>query len=357
MRKKILSLVLALTLVIGYAVPVAASTVVSEDPQVQAAYEEYKKVEAALEAKEYGPLKDAYDKVVALTDAFTDEQSDEWNELVDDNVGSMEFLVNMFSAAYIIDAVAKCDAYAADPSVSNALAFVAAYDECLEQGIMISAFYYSDIMGESIEGVYAGALSVLPAAYIMDIYWAYADLAEALELGYYDDDFIETCEAFEAVLDAFNGLSEAELAQLAKVMGLETAQDAWDKIFTDWINANTILELGAVYDPYKENPNAKTAAAFVEEYERVFLSEGFFTEDDRNLYREFFFDIDDLYAEAKALLAAGNKADIDEGNAPDESDGGKSPDTGDDFNAAPFAVVMLMAAAVAGLAVKRKRVN
>ena len=139
-------------------------------------------------------------------------------------------------------------------------------------------------------------------------------------------------------------------------MKVEDGETAWNQIFADWILANIILEVGEAYDAYYENPNKETAAALVDVYERVFLDEEFFTEEEFEVLYAFFYDIDDLYDAAKDLLA-GDKPDGATTEGSDKSDKDTSPETGDDFNAAPYAALMAIAAAVAGLAVKRRRVQ
>ena len=118
----------------------------------------------------------------------------------------------------------------------------------------------------------------------------------------YDEDFVKACEEFEAVLDVFNNLSEDDKKDLAALMSLESAEDAFDQILCDWINANMILELGEVYDAYVSDPNVDQAKALVEKYEEVFGATEMFLPEDFELFRNAVFCIDDYYAEAKMLL-------------------------------------------------------
>lgn len=369
MKKKILSLVLAMALILSYTVPVAATEVtetettpivvtedlqpkategtVSDDPELQKAYDCFIAVETAFNNRDYAALETAY-KAITDGDPFgdwTDEQQDEFNKIIEDNIGYDRYLVIYFSTAYVIATEETHQTFLADKNYGTAYEFVAAYD-------LLKADFEVDLAEfvPSAAADYEDAkTNHLPAENIVKVYDAYVNLTDALEMAYYDSDFIEACEDFEAILDDFNALNEAELAELAKLMGVEDGERAWSMIFSDWANACTILEIGVVYEAYKDNENKETAKAYVEEYERVFLSKGFFTDEDFELFREFFPDIDYLYEGAQALLTP---KDIPDNNKTDDE---KSPATGDDFNAAPYVIVMFIAAAGACLTVRRKR--
>lgn len=388
MKEKIVSLVLAMTLVLAYAVPVAATdadtsapnevtvteetavpdeaadtdtsapnettvtektsvsseaatagNVVSEDPQVQAAYEAYLEMEDALSVNEYGPLKDAYDKFTAIKSDFTDAQSDEWDRVVTDVIGYKQVVSVAISANMIINTVAKMEAYQANPNAKTATDFVYMYEECVDAGISI------DLFDPDIKGAYETAKSTdVPSENVLKVYDAYADLAEALELlaaGYYDEDFIAACENFETVLDIVNELTEAELTDLACLMEVEDGETAFYTMLSDWINANLALELGALYDAWEADQNEETAAAFVEKYEEILNDTALLTKADKKVILTSF---TDAYETAKAFLAEAEKSGKD-----------TSPETGDDFNAAPYAALAVMAAAAAGLAAKRRK--
>lgn len=378
MKKKILSLVLAMTLVLGYAVPVAATEAttpeaapaevavevtpnaagetVSEDPSVQAAYDTYRDLEAAIANEDYAALKVAND---ALSGASfdTDAQQEEFDALVEEKIGYDEYFVMVFTAAYIIDAGNKYDAYQANKNANTAYNFVAAVDIVTEDfEINMEGF----IPGISADYEDAKA-TYLSDEDVLAVYDAYVNLVlYSVDLSYYDDDFFAACEGFEAVLNTFNELTEEQLNDLADLMGVEDGAAAWNQVFSVWVNASTILEIGEAYEAYNDNPNEETAAALVEVYERVFNTAGFFTEDDYTQFREFFFDIDDVYESAKALIEGAEEEPSDEAVPEEESDlsdADTSPETGDDFNMTPYAALMLVAALVAGLAVKRRKVQ
>ncbi len=386
MKRKILSLVLAMILVLAYAVPVAATESesqvaedavavevtepapaatdevtpntadpedkVSDDPAVQEAYDQYRALEKALADGDLAALRDAYNELNG-SEFETDAQQEEYDKIVEEKIGYNEYLVVAFSAAYVIDAADKYEAYKADKNAGTAYDFIAAVDAVTEDCELSMEPFVPGISAD-----YEDAKTYLPEENVMNVFEAYVDLMTEMEWESYNQDFVEACEAFEAVLDDFNALTEEELDQLAVLMGLEDGEAAWNQIFADWVLANIIMEVGEAYDAYYENPNKDTAAALVDVYERVFLSEDFFTEEEFEVLYAFFLDIDGVYDEAKALLTE-DKAPADEPatEESDKSDKDTSPETGDDFNAAPYAALMVIAAAVAVLAVKRRKVQ
>lgn len=379
MKKKIASLLLAMALVLVYAIPVAAAETelpvtdpapaeitepsennvhenkiklktsgeaVSSDPEIQKAYDEYLALETAYNNKDYSELESAWNTIESNTDSedWTDAQDEEFTKIIEDNIGINEYYIVIFSSAGVVYTEELHQAFLANKNAATAFDFVDNYD-MLKSDFEVDFFEFIP----SAEADYNDAkANYLPSENVVTVYEAYSDLEVALEIASYDSDFIDSCDAFEAVLDQFNELNNEELNQLASLMGLANGEEAWNQVFSDWANACTILELGAVYDAYYEDPNKETAAALVSEYERVFLTEGFFTEDDYELFREFFGGIDEMYSEAKALLE-------EKAIPSNKPDNGSSPATGDDFNAVPYVITMLMAAAGAILAVKRRK--
>lgn len=362
MKKKIVSLVLAMVLVLAYAVPVAAtetdaaaapntaSETVSEDPAVQDAYDTYKAVESALASYDYAALKPAHEKMANVS-FDTDAQQEEFDNLVYDQIGVDTYLVTVFTAAYVVDAGDKYEAFAADKNAKTAFDFVAAYDAATDD--------YEVVMESFIPGItaaYDEAKSYLPTDNVVKVYEAYIGLTEALEMleaGWYDEDFVNACKAFEDVLDIFNELTEDEFAQLAVMMEVADGDEAFGVILSDWINANLALELGALQDAYLNNMTVKTATELIEGYEEILNDTQLLTDADKKVILTAF---EDAYNDAKNFLAqAGDDKATTDGS--DKSDKDTSPATGDDFNAAPFAVLMVIAAAVAALAVRRRKIE
>lgn len=372
MSKRIISLILAMALILAYTIPVAATETsqaspeaapaevsldsandlqpkaegmkVSDDPEIQKAYEEYLALETAYNNKDYSALESAWNTINSNTDYedWTDAQDEEFTKIIEDNIGIDEYYIVMYSAAGVVYTEELHQTFLANKNASTAFDFVKNYDMLIND-FEVDFFEFIP----SAEADYNDAkTNYLPSENVVTVYEAYSDLVVDLETASYDSDFIDACENFEAVLDIFNELNEEELDQLASFMGLDSGEEAWNQIFSDWANACTIMELGKVYDAY-DTSDINTVKAFLDKYESVFFSEGFFTEDDFELFREFFGGIDEMYSEAKALL---EEKDNPSNKPSDES----SPTTGDDFNAIPYVTLMLIAATGAILAVKRR---
>ena len=339
-------------IILGSVTTVSASPEASEDPAILAAYDAYFEISEALNVREYGPLKDAFEKYNSITADFTDEQSDKWNQIIIDEIGFDEALSTLISASMVVDTVAKRDAYQADPNAKTARDFVYMYEECVLAEIRI------DLFEPVIESVYEIAKTVdMPSEGVLKVYDAYVGLEEALdalECGFYDEDFVNACENFEAVLDIYNELTEEEMEDLACLMEVGDAEDAFGIILSDWINASLALELGATYDAYQNAPTDKKAASeFVQKYGEILNDTQMLTDADKQVILTSF---ETGYENAKAFLA-GTDGTSDAGQTTDKSDkSGKdvSPKTGDDFNVTPVGALMVIAAITAGLAVKRR---
>lgn len=352
MKKRILSLLLVMTLVFACAVPVWADTTpVSTDVQIQAAFEKYAELEEALAVNEYGPMKDAYNALLEMTGEFTDEQSDEFTAVIEDTVGTMTYLGTMFDAAYTIDAIDKKEAYQADANAATAYAFVQAYDACVERELNLDALY------PGVTAVYDMAKSVdMPSENVLKVYEAYTAVQDTV--GYYDESFLEAVAGFEAVLDIYNELTDEEFDDLAALLGVADAEEAYSKVLNDWIFANVEKTLGEVYYAYIENPTKDTASAFVEYYDSLFVEDGLFTEEELDaMANAVAFSMDNLkydYDNAKTLMTEddmnGAATDTD---TTGEEDAEKAPETGDNsMLMVPFAA--MLAAGAAAVALRRK---
>lgn len=394
MKRKILSLVLSMTLVLAYAVPVAAAETgvpaneapaaeaviaeetpepaaaeavvpntadsadkVSDDPEVQKAYDTYLALEKALADGDIAALEDAYNYLNDI-EFETDSQQDEYDKIVEEMIGFEDFLVTTFSAAYVVDANDKYEAYLADKNAGTAYNFVVAFDAVTEDCELNMEDFVPGISADYEDA----KANYMASENVLTVYNAYSELTaalEALEIGFYDEDFVNACKNFEAVLDVFNELTEEEFADLAVMLGVADGEEAFNVILSDWINANLALELGALYDAYLNDPTVETAAEFVEYYETLLNDTDLLTEEDKAvILTAFTF----TYEDAKSLLAEADNAPSDDAatenttGVTDKSDKDASPATGDDFNATPYAALMVIAAAVAGLAVKRRGV-
>lgn len=399
MKKKIFSLVLAMTLVLAYAVPVAATeevvpetvpaaateadavapneksmevtAVVSEDPAVQAVYDAYNEVAGAYAANEYGPLKDAFEQYNSLVEDLSDEQYEEWQRVINEVIGYEEALDTVICAAMVIGTVDKKEAYKDNPNAKTAREFVELYEECVAAEIEIALFDYD------LESTYEQAKNTdMPtdaACKIADAYEEFLDVMNQCDI----DILEEALDKFAAIIENTE-LTPEECEMVAELLGIQSddpdlsdGEYVTNLIVIDVWEASVLLTFDIYYSDYQNNKNEETAKAYVE-YCESYL---FVDEEDQqiNLGRlyAFFPDAHDVYEDALAYLdsleetetaptddTTGSEPPVEEPQTEtDESVSDNTPATGDDFNVVPYAVLMLMAAAVAGLTFKRRKVQ
>lgn len=298
------------------------------------------------------------------TDAFEKANEDlEMEEQAFLSEMDEEFWGTLISANVVMTANSFYKEFVDNPTAKTAYDFVAYYDmDDLEE-------YKADIARfmPDIETVYAEAKAVMPAEDVVSVYEAYLNVQSALSWGSVDEDFYAAVDGFEAVLDAYNEMSDDSeeatqaRADLAALMGMENGEDAWSQILSDWVNMNIILSVDEVYQAYVENPSAETAVAFTELYDSLFNDPAYADEERMELVRTFFYDIDDVYADAAALLAAGDEDSATdeevtaEEPAADTEDQEGAPATGDDTQMMLWIGLLLVAGAgIAGMRSKRE---
>ncbi len=304
---------------------------------------------------------DDLDALKAAADAYT-KANEEGNmdmtslaalEAMDEDLWSVAFATNV-----VITASGYYDAYVADKNAKTAYDFVEYY------GMEDVAPFKADIerFMPDIEAVYAEAQDDMPSEGVISVYEAYLGIQAVLQFGSLDEDAYAAVEAFEAVTDTFNELTDEEFEDLAALLGAEDGEAAWNQILGDWVTLNIIMNVDAAYQAYVNEPNAENAQALVDLYDSIFndptYSEAGFPE----LIREFLPGIDDVYAEAKAQLAE----DLEEPEGPTDSaapvdpedsaetgnaeEPDEAPGTGDQTPVALWlSVLMLAAVALAGM--------
>ena len=342
MKKQIFSIFLAIVMVLGM-VPCISGTAAAADavdPAVQEVYDAYTAVHSALAGNTLSELQAAaegFEAVLGTYNGLSEEQMGELAALleVDAETAFSMIFADWISTNVILEADSLYQAYLEDSNAGNAQAFVEYYDS-----IFNDPDYQDETMQElvrafisDIDEVYEDAVSNLPSGDVAEVYNAYVALQYALE----SCDVSElqaAAEGFEAALEAYNNLSEEQMAELAALLGVD-AETAFSMIFGDWINTNVVLEADSLYQAYLEDSNSETAQAFVEYYDSIFNNPDYQDEALQELVRAFIFDIDEVYEEAAA--------DID-----DSSEAG-NPDTGDHDHLVMWIAVMLMSTAATAL--------
>lgn len=396
MKKRIIAMVLVAAFALAFALPAYASgegsslsadDIVSNDAAVQAVYVQYVNMVNALEAKDYEAIETAYIAFYDLCIELTEEQEDEWWDVVaEEKIGYDTVINTVRDAGFIVYTVTLMEMYKQSPNASTAYEFVNAYGRCELFGIDINAFH------SDVKVWYDTAVAYdMPSDNAIAVYEAYLEVIYALE-GEDPDDFDEAIEAFTAVVDIYNELEASEFADIAYLLDIESEDPELTDgeyiaqiIFADWFDINILDSIDTVYDDFTDDSNAANAEALVEFYDLVFPQGG---EDDYISYElalSFFPDLAEVYEQAKAVLAESDSSDTEDSESSDteesessdtegsessdveesessdieqiessDGEGSNSPDTGDGFGMQIWLVAALLSALIIGVAAKRK---
>lgn len=374
MKKKVLTLLIVMTLVFAYAVPVAATEseaapapvamaeevtpnaapAASEDAQVQATYDAFEEMAAAYDSGDYAAMKAARETFWASQEEFTEAQTAEWENIIENTIGQDRYDTVTIDAGWLVDYFEPAyNAFSTEKNVHNAYDYVNVYEYM--DWVDLDKFF------ADASALYAEAKPMSPTSEnVIKVYETYEDMMfwftnEGPDCTFFEEEF----EAFEGLLEVYNEFTEDEFTQLAGLLEVADGEEAYYKILGDWILINVTVELNNLGDAFSDSYSADDAEAFVEYYDSIIDSE-MFTEEELELviYKWGF---DDVYEEA--LWAIEQAADADKQDTTesvttegsDKSDKDTSPATGDDFNVAPYAALMVIAAIVAGMAVKRRQ--
>lgn len=352
MKKSILTVLVALVLVFACALPAAATDTVSEDPAVQATYEAYLAMETAYDNGDFEAMRAARADFWDSQEEYTEEQTAEWENIVTNTIGQEKYDTVTIDASWLDDRFEpEYSAFKANKTAHNAYYYVTVYDYM--DWIDVNKFF------ADASALYDEAKPLVPtSADVIKIYEVYEDmmfwfLNEGVDNGFFEDYYKE----FEGLLEVYNEFTNEELTELAGMLEVEDAEAAFNKILGDWIVINVAVEIDKRADVFGENYDVDAAKEFVEYYESIVESD-MFTEEQLELiiYRNY---MDSVYEEALWAIEKAEDADKQDATTEgsDKSDKDTSPATGDDFNAAPYAALMVIAAAVAAMAVKRRKIQ
>lgn len=147
---------------------------VSEDETVKSVYGMYVAIVEAMNNPNYPKLKENYDKLIEATNNFTEEQSAEWERVLEENVGLETALGNLINASYIIYTIGLMDTYNLNPNAKTAYKFVEAYESCLELNIPIHE------MKSEVKPAYEAAKTThMPTENTLLVYEAYFKVVQA----------------------------------------------------------------------------------------------------------------------------------------------------------------------------------
>lgn len=297
---RILSAILALCLMLTFTVTAFAQSTpdqvvpsVSDDASIQAAWDALNAIDEAMNNSDYQGMVSALQTVDDLVEKFSDAQIEEWTEVVENNMG-LEKYFDLLIGVVTIETVKLCmDDYVANPNFETAYYFVFNYEGALGEGFAV------DKMFDGIDTAYQNALNDMPDEKIVKVYEAYEAVADAL-VGPWVEDFDSAIEGFESVLDDFNSLTQEELTQLGVLMGVESGEEAFSWVLSDWVNLNVCDTMVEYYEAYRANPSKDTAATFVDYYDTIMNG------DDEELKELVLWcfdeDIEYIYSQAKAMI-------------------------------------------------------
>lgn len=388
MKKRLLVFITSLCMIFAYAVPAfAAADKVSDDADVQAAYEAYVAMtDAMYTSGDYAAMVAAFNKLDQKSTVIEndDAKSEAWQTVVADKIGEDEFINDVVNLAFTMVVFEKeiegeiglIEDYKTAPELSKAYDLVDMYEALEENKVLMDQLAASidaadparkvAVTYEAAEKAVEDAL-VAVSPDVIAVYDAYVLVSNAV-LWADPDDFDEAISEFTKVLDTFNNeLDDDEKADLAELLGANDWKEAYDMILGDWKNLNIAAEMIDLYDAFAADPSVANAEAFVEKYDAIYNDPNYVDEDLRDLVSESFeyiieedAGVEDVYNNALAILAAsegGNAGGDGEAPEPEDNNGksdSKSPDTGDNMNVLPFAVIMALAAAGAVAAVRRR---
>lgn len=352
MKKKLLSIVLALTLVFALVLPVSAASA-----SVQAMQDAYNAVAAAMENKDLAALRTATENMEAVAETLTEEEMEEFYTLAGDDLFTV-----ILNAASIIGIADTVDAFLAEPNTADALLLVEFYNGLYEEGMADEELNaVIEAMIPNLQEVYTQALEYMPADSVMEIYEGYLWFEILVNLLTYDEEFVAAMDEFEVVLDSLAELSDDELTQLAELMGEENGEAAYATIADTWADANVISTMGELYNAFMDDANEETATALVEYYDSIYNNPDFQDEELGELI-DLYFDIHAVYEEALTYVAdegeddKADKEDKEDKNDKEDKEEVLSPATSDPTSYA-LPVVMLVIIAGAFVCLKKEKCN
>ncbi len=316
--KKLLVVLLAISLVMMSVVPAFAAEnnvvatqsspdQVAPDSRVQQFYDAFVELKNTVYGNDLTAFLKAYDDFEAIStsiDALTDEEAEELTALFGSDVEGMieELLTVAVVAGFVKGVYLDCEEFKATPNIATAVTVI----EDLES-IDFNEETEDDEFSKAlrnlitdIDDVYKAALEYKPTDRVYKLYDSYYEMSDLLEWCLYEG-LEETTKEFR---DAYNNIDEftdEEKEQLSALVGLPF-EEAIEVMVSDYIDACIIVDTGKAYDAYIDNPSKDTAQALVDQYESIFNDESFNDEYLEEQIFEFFYDLEDLYLEAKAML-------------------------------------------------------
>ncbi len=334
--KKLLVVILALCMVMMSAMPAFAASgdvltaqatpdqvapVIS--PKVQEFYDAFTALKNALNGTDKAAFIQAYndfEKITEDMEDFTDEELEELKVLLDtDEMGIVVELLSVgINAGLVKETLNYYDAFTRSPNASTALFFMDYYELVFVDEETKDEQLQNTIRGfiPDVDDVYTQAQTYIPTQRVLDLYEAHLAMMDSLE--WYDLEGLEMATqefmtAFNNIFESDEKLSADEKQDIADLIGL-SYEESVDVMLSDYITACTLVQVGKTYDAFWENPCADTAQMFVDLYDGIYNDESYSDEYLEALISDFFFDFEDTYEEALAILAGDKDTESESGS-------------------------------------------
>jgi|GEM_PF-814863 len=313
MKKRLLAVLLALSILLTCTVPVFAQestsdsdVVVITDEVIEAVYDAHLAEKTALEGSDKDKVIEAFDGFMNIVDTYNEFEREHMEKLADMMGLGVDdarvYILGVHIDAGIVSEVEDCvRAFTDDPDQGSAYDFVEYYD------VIFNDPEYSDpdVMAlvrrffPDIDDVRAEAMALLPSEEVIEVFDAFSDLSASMHSG--DLEMLtEAQEGFDQVQDIISEMSEEDFEALASLIGCDV-EDVDYSLQNLNKYGSTVVEMGKRYNAYSETPDKETAGAFVECYDVIFNDPSDEDEALRELVREYFYDIDAMYSIARAL--------------------------------------------------------
>ena len=293
--KKIIGFILILSTVLVF---IPTSVFAAPDP-VQTAYDAYIELKLSLENKDLDDFKTSYQAYKDATEVLDSEQ---FNELMQKDSGILTLLLDCLTISQTAN---MYEGFVNDKNAATAEPLVQNYEYHFKNGEPSAIALLILDMIPDLEDAYQEALSYKPSDDVFVVYDAFIPVQSALN-GSSIDDLSTAVDDFYDVIDIFNELNYSDMSYLATLLGVYDAEDAWDTVFSTWVNANIILETESSYSEFLNNSNLETAHKFAVTYENIFKDPEFTDEYLKVLVRIFLSDIDDVYEDALTYVPSDN---------------------------------------------------
>lgn len=327
MKKRLLALLLALSMLMTCAMPGFAAEGISDsdisgsdtsdsdisdsdasgitDEDIKMVFDAHKAEKEALAGSNLSKVIETFEGFVDAAEIFNEFEDEHMAKLadligcsIDDTYG--EILSVHMNAGIINEMAGKIEAFTSNPDQSTAKDFVDYHD------ILVDDPDYDDTeeivrrFFTDLDDTYTEAMELLPSKEILKVFNAYENILSAMES--HDLDILrDAMDENDRDLGAIMDMSEEDDSELGKMMGLE-GESAYSRIIDVITTCEVIIKMGERYNEYVENSfDNKAASAFVVYYDYIFEDTSNGNDELCKLVRAFFYDIDSQYAKANAV--------------------------------------------------------